>query len=89
MKLAVDVGGTSRPAAGSADQFVDGNVLDLELKIFEVLRRFQYGLYVNNFTLYLLLEIVLLDSFYSRSCFLSDVQWGGDGPTGNRVSQRP
>ena len=50
MKLAIGVGGTSRPAAGSADQFVDGNVLDLELKIFEVLRRFQYGLYVNNFT---------------------------------------
>ncbi len=50
MKLAVGVGGTSRPVAGCADQFVDGNVLDLELKIFEVLRRLQYGLYVNNFT---------------------------------------
>jgi hypothetical protein len=48
--LAVGVGGTSCLAAGCADQFVDGDVLDLELKIFEVLRRFQYGLYVNNFT---------------------------------------
>jgi hypothetical protein len=48
--LAVVVGGTSRLAAGCADQFDDGNMLDLELKYFEVLRRFQYGLYVNNFT---------------------------------------
>jgi hypothetical protein len=50
LMLAVGVGGTSRPAAGCADQFVDGDVLDLELKIFEVLCRFQYGLYVNNFS---------------------------------------
>jgi hypothetical protein len=50
LKLAIGVGGTSRPAAGCADQFIDGDVVDLELKIFEVLRRFQYGLYVNNFT---------------------------------------
>jgi hypothetical protein len=48
--LAVGVGGTSRPAAGCADQFVDGDMLDLELKYFEVLRRFQHGLYVNNYT---------------------------------------
>jgi hypothetical protein len=28
----------------------DGDVLDLELKIFYFLRRFLYGLYVENFT---------------------------------------
>ncbi len=50
MKLAVGVGVTSRLAAGCADQFIDGDVLDLELKIFEFLRRFLYGPYENNFT---------------------------------------
>jgi hypothetical protein len=50
LRLAVGVGGTSRPVAGCADQFIDGDVLDFELKIFEVLRKFQYGLYMNNFT---------------------------------------
>ena len=49
-KLAVGIGVTSRPAAGCPDQFIDGDVLNLELKIFEFLRRFLYGLYVNNFT---------------------------------------
>jgi hypothetical protein len=48
--LAVGVGGTSCPAAGCAFQFVDDDMLDLELEYYEVLRRFQYGLYVNNFT---------------------------------------
>jgi hypothetical protein len=33
LKLAIGVGGTSRPAAGCADQFIDGDVVDLELKI--------------------------------------------------------
>jgi hypothetical protein len=50
LRLAVGIGGTSRPAAGWADQFVDDDMLDLEFEYFEVLRRFQYGLYVNNFT---------------------------------------
>jgi len=39
--LTVGVGGTSRPAVGCADQFVDDDMLDLELEYFEVLRRFQ------------------------------------------------
>jgi hypothetical protein len=50
LKLAVGIGVTSRPAEGCADRFIDGDVLDLELKIFEFLHRFLYGPYANNFT---------------------------------------
>jgi hypothetical protein len=40
LKLDVSIGVTSWPVAGCADQFIDGDVLDLELKFFEFLRRF-------------------------------------------------
>jgi hypothetical protein len=50
LKLTVGIGVTSWPATGCADRFIDGDVLDLELKMFEFLRRFLYGPYTNNFT---------------------------------------
>jgi hypothetical protein len=41
-------------------------LVNLDLDVIKLIRRFQYGLYVIFFTRYCLLRFVLLDSFYRK-----------------------